>query len=257
MLKLPKIAQSIIWLALICLAWEISSRMGLVSSYMVPPFSAAATRMWQQLFTGNLGVQVFNSLKIVLLGVALSILLSIFVTGLCIMSKLFESFISTVSNTFNTLPNMAILPVFMIWLGIGNNVMLALIVYSVLFPLQINLLAGIRAIPGVYREYARNIQLNPISELTHILIYAILPYFLSGLRQGWGRAWRALIGAEMVFGMIGTMGGLGFYLFMNRAHANVTNVFAGLIIIIIVGILVEQIFNIIEKETIVKWDMSR
>ena len=83
-----------------------------------------------------------------------------------------------------------------------------------------------------------------------------MPYLVAGLRVGWGRAWRALIGAEMVFGMIGTVGGVGYYIYTNRAYANVTNVFSGVIVIIVIGILVEQAFRLLEKNTTVKWGMS-
>jgi NitT/TauT family transport system permease protein len=110
----------------------------------------------------------------------------------------------------------------------------------------------------VYREWGENIGLNAWKIFTGILIYAIMPELLAGLRVSWGRAWRALLSAEMVFGMIGTLGGLGFYIYTARAYANLTNVMSGVVVIIIIGILVETLlFGKLEKITIRKWGMTR
>lgn len=114
-----------------------------------------------------------------------------------------------------------------------------------------------KSVPAVYREWGRNIALPPWRMFSDIIVIAIMPEFLAGIRIGWGRAWRALISAEMVFGMVGSLGGLGYYIYTARAYANLTNVLAGVVVIIIIGIIVESlIFGQIEKHTIRKWGMT-
>jgi len=156
---------------------------------------------------------------------------------------------------FNPLPGIALLPIVMMWFGVNNGAMLFLIVHGVLWPLLENLLTGFRSVSPLYRDFARNIGVSSVHFVFDILLFAIMPYFLSGIRIGWGRAWRALISAEMVFGMIGTLGGLGFYIYTNRAYANITNVLAGVLIIVIIGIAMEQLFKVLERCTIKKWGM--
>lgn len=131
-----------------------------------------------------------------------------------------------------------------------------MIVHGVLWPLLTNLLAGFHSTPIIYHDFSKNIGLTPVRLVFDILLFAVMPYFISGIRIGWGRAWRALISAEMVFGMIGSLGGLGFYIYTHRAYGNIVNVLAGVLIIVIIGIAMDQLFNLLERKTVKKWGMS-
>lgn len=255
-LQVPRFLQTCFWLALLLLIWEAASRSGLVSEYLLPPFSKVAENAVYELFHTVFGLQVLNSMRLVLLGVLISFLLAIAFALMCTYSRILESLILSLCTIFNPLPGMAVMPVLMMWFGIGDGVILALICHAVLWPLTTNLLVGFRSIPTIYREWAQNIRLSPLNNLTNVLVFAVMPSFLSGLRIGWGRAWRSLISAEMVFGMIGTLGGLGYYIYTNRAYGNITNVFVGVVVIVVIGICVEQLFHVIEQHTIVKWGMS-
>lgn len=253
---IPRFIQTCFWLAVILAIWEIAARSGLVSPYLLPPFSQVLVRMFDELFHSVLGLQVLNSMRLVVSGVTVSFFAALLLAMLCTCSKVFESLVMSLCTIFNPLPGMAIMPVLMMWFGIGDGVILALICHAVLWPLTTNLLSGFRSVPVIYQEWARNIRLSPWNHLTNVLVFSVLPSFLSGLRIGWGRAWRALISAEMVFGMIGSLGGLGYYIYTNRAYANTTNVFVGVIVIVLIGICVEQLFRLIEQKTIIKWGMS-
>lgn len=254
--EIPRFLQTCFWLCVILVIWEIAARSGLVSAYLLPPFSKVAVSAVDELLHTVFGLQVVNSLRLVLLGVLMSFALAIICALLCTYSKILESLILSLCTIFNPLPGMAIMPVLMMWFGIGDGVILALICHSVLWPLVTNLLTGFRSIPVIYKEWAQNIRLSPMNNLTNVLVFSVMPNFLSGLRVGWGRAWRSLISAEMVFGMVGTLGGLGYYIYTNRAYGNVTNVFVGVIVIVVIGICVEQLFRLLEKKTIIKWGMS-
>ena len=252
--QIVKRCQTLLWILVILLVWEMVTQLGLVNSYVLPPFTRVARQMAQQIIDGKLGYQILNSLYIVFGGMILSFLLAIVTSILCIYSKIVESFVAAVCTVMNPLPGIAILPLIMLWFGIGDGAMLILIIHGVLWPLVTNLLTGFKAIPQVYREWGINIGLSPFRMFTDIYINAVISYVISGLRVGWGRAWRALISAEMVFGMIGSLGGVGYYIYQNRAYANMTNVMVGVLVIILVGLIMEQgFFCIIEKKTIGKW----
>ena len=253
-LDIVKKIQTILWIILLLCLWELASRMGWANPYLLPPFSAVVTQMKNELLTGTLGLQVLNSLLLVLEGFAVSFILALIISALCICSKIIESFFHAVCTLMNPLPGMAVLPLIMMWFGIGDTAMLILIVHGVLWPLVTNLITGFKSVPEVYREWGKNIGLSSVRMLTDIYIGAVISYIISGLRVGWGRAWRALISAEMVFGMIGSLGGVGYYIYQNRAYANTVNVMVGVLIIVIIGVLVEQIvFRFIEKSTIERW----
>ena len=251
-----KSVQAWLWLAVLLVVWEVAPQLGLVNTHILQPFSKIASSMISELFTGTLGLQTLNSLRIIFLGFLLSFALAIVITALSVWLSPIESLFNMLSTIMNPLPAVAILPLLIMWFGISTGVMVVLIVHGVIWALLRHLLDGLRSIPVVYREWGKNINIPPWRLFADILIYAIMPEFLAGIRVGWGRAWRALIGAEMVFGMIGRLGGLGFYIYMSRMYANLTNVMAGVVVIVIIGILVETLlFGQIEKHTIRKWGM--
>jgi len=253
-LRLSKSKQTFLWTLVIFFVWEFVSRTGIVSRYILPPYTEVVKQIIYELFHGKLFLQIANSMYIVLLGFIISFMIGIVVTLLCVYSKTFESFFMTLCTLLNPLPGMAILPLIMMWFGVGNGAMLALIVHGVLWPLVTNLLIGFRTVPKIYKEWADNIGMTPLQIFKDIYVFSVMPYVISGLRIGWGRAWRALISAEMVFGMIGSLGGVGYYIYVNRAYANITNVLGGVLIIILIGVAIEVfLFRTIEKHTIDKW----
>lgn len=253
-----KTMQSVLWLIGVLLAWELASRSGLVSDFILPPFTKVMGNMIHELIWGNLAMQVFNSMVIILIGFALSIVLALAIGFLCTWLPVTEGLFITLSTIFNPLPGIALMPLIILWFGISTTAMLAIIVHGVLWALVRHILDGFHSIPAVYHDWARNIGLGPWLMFSHVLVFAITPEIIVGLRVGWGRAWRALISAEMIFGMIGTFGGLGYYIYTNRAYANLTNVMAGVVIIIIIGIIVEScLFGWLEKRTLKRWGMFK
>ena len=213
--------------------------------------------MLQEFFYGRLGIQVINSMRIILTGFMLSFAIAAVATVICVCIPSADSLFSMLSTIMTPLPSVAITPLVIMWFGVNTGAMMVLIVHGVLWALLRHLNDGIRSIPPIYREWGNNIGLQPWRMFKDIVVPAIMPEFLAGIRVGWGRAWRALIGAEIVFGMIGTTGGLGYFIYISRAYANLTNVMAGVVVIIIIGILVESvIFGQVEKRTIRKWGMT-
>lgn len=253
-----KKGQTLLWILLILAVWETASRAGMLNEYLLPSFSQVAGRLFSELTAGELGIQIANSLLLVAEGFVISFILALLMSALCICSKVAESFFRAVCTLMNPLPGIAILPLIMMWFGIGTGAMLVMVVHGVLWPLVTNLITGFQSVPQIYKDWGKNIGLSPFRMLTDIYAGAVISYIIAGLRVGWGRAWRALISAEMVFGMVGSLGGVGYYIYQNRAYANATNVMAGVLVIVIIGVLVEQIiFRMVEKNTIEKWGNGR
>jgi NitT/TauT family transport system permease protein len=252
-----KIIFSWLWLLILIVAWEVTTQLELVNTFLLPPFSKVVVNLLNELASGRLGPQIINSIRIILIGFLLSFTLAVVIMIICVRFRLAESLFLMLSTILSPLPAVALMPIIIMWFGIKTGAMLALVVHAVLWALLRHLLDGMHSIPPVYWEWGRNIGLPPWRMFTDIIVYAIMPEFLSGARIGWSRAWRALISAEMVFGMIGTLGGLGYYIYLARAYASIINVMSGVVVIIIIGIVVETLFfGQIEKYTIIKWGMS-
>src|SRR5882672_4961657 len=128
---------------------------------------------------------------------------------------------------------------------------------SVLAGLGRSWLTGFQAVPETLRLVGRNYGLRGASYVALILVPAALPAILSGLKIGWAFAWRTLIAAELVFGVSSSQGGLGWFIFRNRNELFTDKVFAGLLTVILIGLVVETvIFRTVEAATIRRWGMQ-
>ena len=127
-------------------------------------------------------------------------------------------------------------------------------VQSVVWTVAINTFAGFQSVPPTLRMAGQNFGFSGLGYIFRILIPAAFPFILTGLKIGWAHAWRTLIGAELVFGVASRSGGLGWYIYENRAALETANVFAGLLAVIAIGFTVENLlFRTIEARTIRRW----
>jgi NitT/TauT family transport system permease protein len=156
------------------------------------------------------------------------------------------------------LPAIALLPLALLWFGIGTKSLIFVITHSVLWAVALNTLTGFQSVSETTRMVGANYGLRGIGYVCRILIPAAFPSILSGLKTGWAFAWRTLIAAELIFGVTTRSGGLGWYIFENRTLLETTNVFAGLLTVIIIGLIVENVvFRTIEERTVRRWGMQK
>ncbi len=246
--------QSIGIALLFILLWEVAVRFGVYSELILPSPIDVFQKIVSAFLEDGLTGQIARSLIVVIKGLGIATILTCLVLALSELSRSSKRIFETLCTLFHPLPGVAILPVFMLWFGVGESAIVAVIVHSVIWPLFINLSAGRASVPDIYIQISYGFSITGINKWIHILLPAVLPYLLSGLRTGWARAWRALISAEMIFGAIGDGGGLGWFIFKSRVFMDTAGMFAGLVIVIIVGLIVEKfVFDMIENNTLRKW----
>lgn len=249
--------KRLFWIALFGIIWQLIACFELANPALVPPLSQIWISLNQSWQNGELWQATILSLKLILGGLLLGTLSALILAGLSMISKVGQSFTDTVTAIAHPLPGIALLPVIILWLGTGTTAILFIIVHSVVWPMALNLLAGFRSIPAIYREVGRNIGLKPLQNTGLIMIPASFPFLLAGLKIGWARSWRALISAEMIFGAAGGEGGLGWFIFKKRVFMDTPGIYAGIIVIVVIGILVEDgFFRQVERLTVKKWGMS-
>jgi NitT/TauT family transport system permease protein len=117
---------------------------------------------------------------------------------------------------FNPLPAIALLPLAMLWFGLGVPSLMFVMVHSVLWAVALNTHAGFQSISETHRMVGQNYGLRGLRYVGAILIRAAFPSILTGLKIGWAFAWRTLIAAELVFGVSSRSGGLGWFIYENR-----------------------------------------
>jgi NitT/TauT family transport system permease protein len=174
------------------------------------------------------------------------------------MSRVGNDVLDTLTSAFNPLPAIALLPLALIWFGLGDISVIFVLVHSVLWAVALNTHSGFRSVSNTLRMVGRNYGLKGPRLIAKILVPAAFPSILTGLKIGWAFAWRTLIAAELVFGVSSGKGGLGWFIFQNRNELYIDKVFAGLVTVILIGLIVENvIFRWIEAHTVRKWGMVR
>ena len=183
--------------------------------------------------------------------------LAMTLTALAIMSRIGTDLLETLTSAFNPLPAIALLPLALIWFGLGDGSIMFVLVHSVLWAVALNTHSGFRSVSNTLRMVGRNYGLRGIPFVAKILIPAAFPSIVTGLKIGWAFAWRTLIAAELVFGVSSGKGGLGWYIYENKNMLDIPAVFAGLFTVILIGLVVENlIFRNIEAATVRKWGMQ-
>ncbi len=158
---------------------------------------------------------------------------------------------------FNPLPAIALLPLALIWFGLGSGSLVFVLIHSVLWAVALNTHAGFLGVSQTLRMVGRNYELRGLSYVLRILVPAAFPSILTGLKIGWAFAWRTLIAAELVFGVSSGKGGLGWFIFENRNTLDIPAVFAGLLTVIAIGLTVENlVFRTVERRTVRRWGVQ-
>lgn len=244
-------------LVVLAAVWEAYARY-LNNSLMFPPFSEVVNALWDASARGPLIDRTLTSIRVLLMGYASGIALAAVFTTLAVSTRIGTDLLSTLTSMFNPLPAIALLPLALLWFGLGVPSLIFVIIHSVLWAVALNTHTGFLSVSETQRMAGQNYGLRGLRYVMQILIPAAFPSILTGLKIGWAFAWRTLIAAELVFGVSSRSGGLGWFIFENRNQLETAYVFAGLTMVIIIGLLVESvIFRTIETHTVRKWGMQR
>ncbi|VTU20239.1 ABC transporter permease [Variovorax sp. PBL-E5] len=244
-------------LCVLALLWELAARWQ-DNDLLLPTFSATVAALVRGVASGELLDKVRISLAVLVQGYLAGVVLAFALTTLAVSTRLGRDLLDTLTSMFNPLPAIALLPLALLWFGLGRGSLVFVLIHSVLWPLALNTYAGFQGVPDTLRMAGRNYGLRGLRYVLQILVPAALPSILSGLKIGWAFAWRTLIAAELVFGASSGQGGLGWYIFQNRNELYTDRVFAGLAMVVLIGLLVENLgFASLERLTVRRWGQQR
>lgn len=247
--------KKVVVLVLLCVAWEATVRLLNVNKLLFPPFTDVATRLIQGLGigSGELWSYTWETLSVILQSFAISIVLAIVLTSLAVSSAWMRQVLSVMTGIFQPLPSIALLPMAILWFGFSRESLVFVVVMAMIWPIASSLTVGFATISPTLMRLGSNYELGRFAMMTEILLPAALPMMISGLRVGWGFGWRTVVAAELVFGATGTGGGIGWYINNSRLFMNISDGFAGILLVIIVGLLTESIFRLMQYFTTHKW----
>jgi NitT/TauT family transport system permease protein len=228
------------WLVGLLVLWELASRQHWVNPLIVPPISKVGARILSGLAEGPLALQLLQSIALVLAGLAVGSLIGLMLASLDYFVRPLRAPIAMLNAILHPLPGVALLPVILSIAGLGLPAVFLVILHAIVWSSYLSFAAGFRAVATELIDVAHNLGATAWQVLIHVLLPLSGPHLAAGLKIGWSRGWRALISAEMIFSAIGSLGGIGWYLFERRAFMDITGVYAGIVLIIVTGFVMEN-----------------
>ena len=243
-------------IVILAVIWEAYAR-HLDNPLLFPTLSDTLTALYDRFADGVLPARIWTTLKILVTGYISGTVLAAVLTVVAINTRIGTDFLETMTAMFNPLPAISLLPLALVWFGLGPASLVFVLIHSVLWAVALNTHAGFLGVSRTLRMVGANYGLTGLSYVFRILIPAAFPSILTGLKIGWAFSWRTLIAAELVFGVSSGQGGLGWFIFENRNLLDIPSVFAGLLTVIVIGLIVENlVFQTIERRTLLKWGMK-
>ena len=237
--------------------WQIYG-VWLDNPMIFPTLTDTLSALWANITNGTIPTRLLATLKVLVVGYMIGVILATIFTTIAVSSRIGTDLLSTLTAMFNPLPAIALLPLALLWFGLGTPSLVFVIVNSVLWAVALNMHTGFLTVSDTMRMAGQTFGLRGMRYVIQLLIPAAFPAILAGLKIGWAFAWRTLIAAELVFGVSSGQGGLGWFIFENRNLLDTPAVFAGLLTVMAVGLFVEGvIFRFIENRTVRKWGMQR
>ena len=253
---MPDVLRKGLLLVVLAAIWEVYAR-SLNNPLLFPTFSATLSALWSAVVSGELPRAAVHTLTLLMKGYLSGLALAVLLTAFASASRIGADLLELLTSMFNPLPSIALLPLALIWFGLGDGSVIFVLIHAVLWAVALNTFSGFKSISPTLRMVGQNYGLSSAGYISKILIPGAFPSILTGLKVGWAFAWRTLIAAELVFGVSSGSGGIGWFIFEKKNELRIPEVFAGLLTVILFGLFVEHvIFRTVEERTVRRWGMS-
>lgn len=228
--------------------WELVPRIGLLDRVFLPPFSEVALTFVKLLLSGELIRHISVSLERVAMGYGLAILVAVPLGLIMGWYKGFEKIVDPLIQTLRNVPSLALLPIFILFLGIGQESKVAIIFWGSQWAILLNTIHGVKNVEPILIKSARSMGASNTMLFTKVVLPAAYPSIFTGLRLSATHAILILLAAEM----IGASSGLGFLILSSEYSFNIHAMYAGIIALALLGIIVNYTLLYLENIT-TKW----
>jgi sulfonate transport system permease protein len=239
---LPMVARRATVPILLVVLWQVASWAGWIDgSTLASPIEVwhAFTRSWS---SGQLWPSILTSLRRVVIGLAIGVSAGTVLGLIAGLSRIGEELVDAPLQMLRALPFLGLMPLLIVWLGIGEGVKIGLIVIGVVFPVYLNLHKGIRSVDPRYAELSRACGVGRWGVIRKVILPGALPAFLIGLRFALGIAWLSLVIGETV----NADKGIGYLIMQGQQYLETDVIVMGLVIYAILGLLMEGLVRLIE-----------
>jgi taurine transport system permease protein len=247
----PVIQTIVPFLPLVGIWWAVAEASIFPRAFFPGPVEVVQS-FWTLLYKGILTAYLYDSVVRLAVGAAAGVAIGIPLAILVGLSWRAHAALWPILLFFQAIGDIAWLPILLIWFGFGLTTMTFVIVYTVLFPVVLNTVLGVRSVPIELQRAAASLGASRWRILTEVIIPGALPNIITGLRNGLGYGWRALIAAEIIVGT----SGIGFMMFDARRAGSVVEIVVGMIILGVLWYIVDNwILAPIERATGERWGL--
>ncbi|MGX1911325.1 ABC transporter permease [Streptomyces phaeochromogenes] len=243
-----KIFPPIVAVALVLVVWQVLVWAKVTDSYKLPAPSAVWDEVREAWLQGTLLEYIWTSVSRGLLGFLMALAIGTPLGLLVARVKFVRAAIGPILSGLQSLPSVAWVPPAVLWLGLNDSMMYAVILLGAVPSIANGLVSGVDQVPPLYLRAGRTLGATGLRGTWHIVIPAALPGYLAGLKQGWAFSWRSLMAAEIIASSPDLGIGLGQLLENGRTANSMSMVFLAILLILIVGIAIDLlIFSPLER----------
>jgi sulfonate transport system permease protein len=229
-------------------AWQLASATGALPASKLAAPTAIASTAWTLIANGQLPDALLVSLTRVAAGLAAGVAAGV-VLGLVVgLSRAGDALVDPLMQMLRTLPFLGLIPLFILWFGIGETPKILLVALGVAFPVYLNLAGGIRGVDPKLLEAAQVAGLSTRERITAVVLPGSLPSLLVGFRQALGVAWLSLIVAEQ----LNATSGLGYLINNARDFLRTDVIVVGLVVYAILGLATDALVRLAERRAL-RW----
>ncbi|MFE5286111.1 ABC transporter permease [Nocardia sp. NPDC056611] len=247
-----RIGKPAVVIAAFLAVWEAAPRLGLVDEVFLPPFSTVVSAGLELIRNGQLWEHVSTSLTRSLIGFAIALVTAIPVGVAIAWYRPVAEFLNPVLELFRNTAALALLPVFILILGIGETSKIALVVYAGFFPILLNTISGVRTVDPLLVKSAVSLGFSPLRLFQKVILPAAVPSIFTGIRMAASGSILVLIAAEM----FGARAGLGYLITAAQQNFQIPDMYAGIVAIAVVGLTYNGVLVAIERR-LSRWRAHR
>ncbi|MFB4421088.1 ABC transporter permease [Streptomyces sp. QL37] len=248
---LNKVLPPVVAVVLVVLVWQLLVWAKVTDDYKLPPPAAvwdSLTDMWMQ---GTLLEVIWTSVSRGLLGFVMAVAIGTPLGLLVARVKVVRAAIGPILSGLQSLPSVAWVAPAIIWLGLDDKTMYAVILLGAVPSVANGLVSGVDQVPPLFLRAGRTIGATGLRGTVHIVLPAALPGYLAGLKQGWAFSWRSLMAAEIIASSPDLGLGLGQLLENGRNNFDMPGIFLAILLILFVGIAIDLlIFSPLERRVL-------
>ncbi|MBS3982729.1 MAG: ABC transporter permease [Dethiobacter sp.] len=229
-------------------------RTGIWPSFLFPSPSGVLENLSAGIQDLSIPIAAQISIQRLFIGYSISLVIGLLLGIMIDRIKYLDQALSPLLLGVQTLPSICWLPLAILWFGLGEEAIIFVIAIGSIFSISMAVVSGIKQIPPLYIRAAKTMGAKGLRRYTSVVIPAALPAIISGMKQGWSFAWRALMAGELLT----PTSGLGYVLIMGRDLHDMNQVVGIMIVIVIMGVVTDRLlFGRVEHAILYRWGLTR